>query len=1551
MKQFRLLVAAFAMMLTAPVLAQTDNEYNAALENITDGNTYVISTTFNGTEEGSTTYYLTKDGALTADESSAGEFKFAKAEITNGFKPVGWKINNFSNPKGGRDSWNNDLGHLSTDVQGRNTYEAQVFFLNENGKYAVRATNASGEAWGANTFWTTIATDGDLPNAGYNLNADGTSAGVAYVWNVTDVTLKNAKGGYEALKAKMQALETQDYTDENGAKDAFDAAIAEQDAAVEAATTVAEINAAIAALKTAASTFIQSVTLPNGNSFDVTELFITNPTPTSNADGWTVSADPSFNSANNVAEFWNKSAASISQSVSLPKGVYTLTGVALTRIGMTATLAIGDSTASISTVDRSTANNLTAAGKWFDAGNGATTIIYYANEQQDVTISLTADATNNDYWMVWRSFSLRYFGSSLTAPYLPELADAVTAAEAINGTVPSGVYDDLKAVVDENNKTYETVEEIKAAIANIQTATATAAAFQAPYAAFQTAVAKAKDDVAKDYTDETDAKSALNSEVSDQTNAVDAATTVEDIEAATAAVTAARKTFVYAVTPKNGSSFDVTDFFITNPTPTTNADGWTVNGQVEHFEGATTNVAEFWNRAGASISQTLPNVPAGLYDLTAIALTRTDMTATLAANDQSIAIATVGRNVADNTTGASNWFNAGNGVNTVGFNLDAAQDVNISLTADATTDDYWMVWRSFTLNYYGNMANLNEEIADLEKQFNQLNTDADNDLIPAGSFKNADAAIESLRGATTASGTIALTKALKENISKLNALKDPYAHYKEVRTAMVAISDQTVTYTDETDAKKAFTDIVAAQDTIVYSAADSATIADATTAVENALKTFISTVKVTEGSFDITAFVNNATPVTSLDGWTTDNTAWKNEPGRNVCEYWNETFDFNQTLANLPVGSYQLTMKGFVRQGADHIDLYANADSIALVQVSSNEVNNQTGADPWLDIEENGVNNVYTALTEAGDVKIGVRNAHTMGDGWTIWRSFTLKYLGNDPTLVDKYHAQQALAAAKKVLDETISSAETLSADSANAGEGLFLTPKVAYTTLASAVAPAQAVADNTEATLEEITAATETLNAAIAAFKAAQQRPGEGKTYRVSLKANPDLALTAAGVGNGNAKITAAGSKIAFEPTDGGYYIKADSLYIGNAGTNGWTMSATAEPKTVYSIAYVGDGFYTFNSNLGSIGLDSSDEGAICYGDKTQAKVGDRALWAITENASESKMTIKLAVNRTVGQGETAQNVDVDAMDLANVIGFLGVGNTPDATVLGINTTTGEYVENAMTTYEGWRNKSGDFVTKDNGAFVCVKYEPSISQPATFVISDMPGVPAEGDSVITKWALKNGEKVVEFDITVKFVAPEVLYAESMEKTGEEAVTLTSQDPTNTENVFAGRVDLNAGFTALDDFMGSIYGIAAKEEGKTSLTNNYTSEPAPGFWFNNGIVDQQANGQVGVSIMGIADPSMMWPMPVALNGWTKTALTENTTVQLYLVNSEKTKYYVYNVTLSAIATGITDVNASKTDITGNIYTLDGKLVRQNATSTKGLAKGMYINNGKKFVVK
>ena len=49
-------------------------------------------------------------------------------------------------------------------------------------------------------------------------------------------------------------------------------------------------------------------------------------------------------------------------------------------------------------------------------------------------------------------------------------------------------------------------------------------------------------------------------------------------------------------------------------------------------------------------------------------------------------------------------------------------------------------------------------------------------------------------------------------------------------------------------------------------------------------------------------------------------------------------------------------------------------------------------------------------------------------------------------------------------------------------------------------------------------------------------------------------------------------------------------------------------------------------------------------------------------------------------------------------------------------------------------------------------------------------------------------------------------------------------------------------------------------------------------------------------------------------------------------------------------TAVTTVTAEKV-VNNNVYTIDGRLVRKSATSLEGLASGLYIFNGQKYIVK
>lgn len=70
----------------------------------------------------------------------------------------------------------------------------------------------------------------------------------------------------------------------------------------------------------------------------------------------------------------------------------------------------------------------------------------------------------------------------------------------------------------------------------------------------------------------------------------------------------------------------------------------------------------------------------------------------------------------------------------------------------------------------------------------------------------------------------------------------------------------------------------------------------------------------------------------------------------------------------------------------------------------------------------------------------------------------------------------------------------------------------------------------------------------------------------------------------------------------------------------------------------------------------------------------------------------------------------------------------------------------------------------------------------------------------------------------------------------------------------------------------------------------------------------------------------------------------------FTLNNPATQASEIKFVLPGNATGINDINAN-TQTTADVYSIDGRLVKHGATSVKGLASGVYVMNGKKYVVK
>ena len=138
-------------------------------------------------------------------------------------------------------------------------------------------------------------------------------------------------------------------------------------------------------------------------------------------------------------------------------------------------------------------------------------------------------------------------------------------------------------------------------------------------------------------------------------------------------------------------------------------------------------------------------------------------------------------------------------------------------------------------------------------------------------------------------------------------------------------------------------------------------------------------------------------------------------------ELWNNTFDFYQTITDLPVGKYELTVQGFGTAGTTYI--YAGDVEAVMV--------NQTGASNFDTALTEFISGGYSGNTTGkfdfagGNLKIGLKRPKQAGQDWTAFDNFRLTYYGApaDPLEIYKNLLQAAVEEAQAIADGTIPAA------------------------------------------------------------------------------------------------------------------------------------------------------------------------------------------------------------------------------------------------------------------------------------------------------------------------------------------------------------------------------------------------------------------------------------------------------------------------------------------------------------------------------------------------
>lgn len=617
-----------------------------------------------------------------------------------------------------------------------------------------------------------------------------------------------------------------------------------------------------------------------GRSFARNDTRNSSWTTSRNGGNWTWIG--SYNNKYFGNESWNNTFNVYQTITDLPEGTYE---VRCSGFGTNGTTYIyGNTTSQLIQTDNSTDRGTSKESKWVaihedNAFAGQSTGTFTIGDG-NLTLGIKRENNTGGDWAIWDEFRLYYYGLDLSE-FAATLAAAVEAAEAVEGTVPTAVYNVLAAVVTDNNHSYTSASEYTAATNAIVEATNTAKALQPNYARYinvRNAVLAINDNI----------------DVSEANSQAEAATTVEGIENAVLAVRTALADYLPTVTLGEGETIDLTDALIDNAAPglSGNTDYWTNsdNPALQY------NLYEFYNQPGATTKQTIAtSLPAGNYKLTAIAFTRTDYEAKLSAGNNNTNIATVDRGTVNDRQQGNTWIANGNGVTDLIFDLaNATSGLEIGLTADNANGDHWMCWRSFRLVY-----------GDVFDSYTLVEGKMNADVAAAQT-----AAETNFNNNPTPDTYMALMDAIAAAQASVNAYANLGAVISKIDAALEAATSATESADVYNTIKTAYNNGTIADDDILteiieaYEAiipvikSQTAAQADFTFAIQNQSFEYGDMTGWTTVSSEDTGVRETSNPTyaaTGSDGKYLFNTWWKGSP-------------ITQTVTDLPNGEYTLTV-------------------------------------------------------------------------------------------------------------------------------------------------------------------------------------------------------------------------------------------------------------------------------------------------------------------------------------------------------------------------------------------------------------------------------------------------------------------------------------------------------------------------------------------------------------------------------------------------------------------------------------------------------------------
>lgn len=302
----------------------------------------------------------------------------------------------------------------------------------------------------------------ELENAVSNAQSTMSSGTTEEEFAEATASLKDAIATYKAQNEAFIALH-QRYTTVREAVLAVssDVDTSEADDLNDAATTEEDIEDAVAKLRLALINELPNIYVADGDSIDLTNALIDNPTVSVNTDYWTKEGTPNGSYSWAVVnygetEFYQQN-FKFFQNVVLGKGTYSFGVTGFHRAGNHSTyFYAGDDKVLIPGVESSVVNSMAQAKEYFDEGNGQLYLKFaLENDENNIEVGIENNDTQTDKWTIFRNFTLRYFGSKVDLSiYEDAWAEAVAAAEAAlvddaNGNVVGEELDAVLAAKDD----------------------------------------------------------------------------------------------------------------------------------------------------------------------------------------------------------------------------------------------------------------------------------------------------------------------------------------------------------------------------------------------------------------------------------------------------------------------------------------------------------------------------------------------------------------------------------------------------------------------------------------------------------------------------------------------------------------------------------------------------------------------------------------------------------------------------------------------------------------------------------------------------------------------------------------------------------------------------------------------------------------------------------------------------------------------------------------------------------------------------------------------